>query len=285
MRKAQTQSTTITIILFFVVAVLLIIFAGRLTDLLNESRAKEVCKISMLASSKTKAGGFETLDIKCKMQVFDIKADGVYENQNKVTSFAKETNIDDAVKRAVADRIADCWYMASEGSINPFGEWSKDIIKNKNLCVLCSRINFDKSVSKKLNINTLSKFNEWYQNTKMTDKETTYYKYAPANVSDFGTKGSYYVIYSVASYSRWATVAKWTGTGAIGGAAITAAGGAIVIPVVGAVPGFVAGFALGTVSGAIVGTWEALTEKNPFFSSVLITTPDSVQNACQEIVN
>ncbi len=209
MRKAQTQTTIVTLILFLIVTVILVIFAGRLTDLLNESRAKEVCKVSMLASSKTKVGGMQTLDLKCKMQVFDIKADGVYENQNKITSFANEKNLDDAVKRAVADRIADCWYMASEGSVNPFGEWSitQGIITKSNLCVLCSRINFDKSLIGK--ISPPLDLTKWYNDTKMTGKDITYYQYAPAQLGNpLDTSKGYYVVYSVASYSRWRNVIK-----------------------------------------------------------------------------
>jgi len=268
MRKAQTQTTIVTLILFLVVAVILIIFAGRLTDLLNESRAKEVCKVSMLASSKTKVGGMQTLDLKCKMQVFDIKSDGVYENQNKITSFTKETNIEDAVKRAVADRISDCWYMANEGSVNPFGEWSNKIIAKSNLCVLCSRINFDKSLIGK--ISPQLDLTKWYNETKMTGKDVTYYQYAPTHFGNpLDTSKGYYVVYSVASYSRWRSVIGLATRGLLASSGLV---GYIIDKT-----------ALSSDNKA--GIIDTFIKQHPFMPSLFIIPPDSVQNVCQKIAN
>jgi hypothetical protein len=264
MRKAQTQSTIITLILFFVVAVLLVIFAGRLTSLLNESRATEVCKASMLASSTVKIVGIQGLSIKCKMQVFDIKADGVYQNQKKIKKFpAENLDIETEVKRVVADRIADCWQMASEGKVNPFGEWSKNILSKPNLCVLCSKINFDKNLGGK--INTQFNLTKWYNETKMLGKETTYSQYAPVKFEDsLDIQQEYYIVYSVATYSKWRTIIKWVvGSGGLVGHIITKT----------------------VLNSEETPGIKELIKSNPFTPSLFILTPENVQNVCQQIAN
>lgn len=275
MKKSQIQVSVVTIILFVVIAIVLMIFAGKIMNVLEESRAREVCRTSILAADKTKVIGEKIVNIDCRMFFTDINKDGIYENGKRITPFKSTTDVEEEVKRAVANEIRQCWYQANEGMVNPFGEWRTAV----NKCILCARINFADDVS----VSKLNNFQEWYNTTKLKGQDQTYYDYAPAELTDIDAEGSYYVVYSIASYSRWRTVFYRTLEGATAGTMIGAGG--VTLAGVGAVPGVIGGFAIGTGTGFIFGTVEALTEKNPYFPSVLITTPEGVQNVCQEIYN
>lgn len=318
MKKRAVETTIATILIFVVIAVILIIFAGKVVDLLQESRAREVCRDSIVAASivKPKIPGTQAsitespFKVDCQMFFLDIKKDGIYENQKRIKKFDTGTDVEEEIKQAVANEMYDCWYQVkyvAENNATPFG----GVFFPKNKCIMCTRINFDKEFTQLSQINN---FNQWLKEKKPLASGTAYEDFFGTEIPGINsvkTDGSYYVFASFARGDTWksmlksipkggevtlATATSGAVLGGAGGAVLGAVGGAIAGGVMGGPFGAIGGLFWGGISGAKVGfvvggaagtaggaVWTFATKT--IYTSMIISRPEGVENFCQEIYN
>ena len=102
----------------------------------------ENCRTSIIAAAQSKkiptmtGAGKPLNNLNCPRQEFILYKKDIVENG--------EINQDKAHKR-IADAMAECWYMVGEGKMDPFSNWDD---KNKNYCLLCKTIKFDKKLER-----------------------------------------------------------------------------------------------------------------------------------------
>src|SRR3989344_2265503 len=74
------------------------------------------------------------------------------------------------IKKIFADELADCWAMMGEGKIQVF---KREGLPPKDLCVICSRINFDKNVD----VSEVSGLSEYLIKKRVPNKDMSYFQF------------------------------------------------------------------------------------------------------------
>ena len=193
--ELTTQQIVMLIILITSFAVILFFFF-RLN--LGETSNKEICHNSVVLKGKSVAG-FGSLD--CRTNYVCISGGGECEGINPTET--KEINLIDSEKaedvkknkekimKAIADEMADCWWMFGEGNVNYLGLEDKSVWP-KNSCAVCSTIVFDNKILDKYNDIKYKEFYE-YLNAAKKDSSQTYfnYLYNSNNINNFQNKISY----------------------------------------------------------------------------------------------
>jgi len=166
-----TTQQLVTLIILITSFAIILFLLYRLN--LGETSEKEICHNSVILQSKTKgiAG-----PLNCKTNYVCISGKGECENFNP----SKTINIDltkksarNEIMKAIAEEMADCWWMFGEGKVNYVGT---EITQFH--CPICSVIKFDKNIQKNENIQTIDyqSFYNYLIQTKKENKET-YFQY------------------------------------------------------------------------------------------------------------
>ncbi|MDD5012156.1 MAG: hypothetical protein PHQ66_00710 [Candidatus Nanoarchaeia archaeon] len=254
-----TQQIVLLIILIASFAVILF-FIFRLN--LGQTTEKEVCHNSVLTRGSKVLPG-ESVPLNCKTTYICISEDGTCE---QVTSpDIKRTENKDEVFNALANEMADCWWVFGEGKINYVGEE----LFSKLYCSLCSQVSFDDSVGKIFPSGEIDKteFYRYLATTNISNKDLTYLDYLvglknsqaiedtlTTNQSAFGkiniNKQSYVVMGTISKVS----VVQWAVAGAgIAVLAVVTAGAAIPVVLVVGAAGGVGGHFIGTIIDGVGG--------------------------------
>lgn len=136
---------------------------------LGETTDKEICHNSVLMKSKSVLGG--SLD--CKTNYVCISGGGKCEGIEPAITVDIDLNKPNAkneTMKAIADEMADCWWMFGEGKIDYEGEDWKGYH-----CAICSIVKFDDKVQEKFSEITYDEFYNFL--IKPKDKTQTYLKY------------------------------------------------------------------------------------------------------------
>ncbi|MBI2004532.1 hypothetical protein HYS72_03660 [Candidatus Pacearchaeota archaeon] len=243
--ELSTQQIVLMVILIASFIVILF-FLFRLG--IGEKSEEQLCHNSVLQ----KASVFSEAPLQCYRDYVCITKDGscgelIKPEKIKVKSL-------DEVYGALADEMANCWWMFGEGKINYAGS---DLTKN-NYCSICSQIYLDDSLESLEGVEDkkLSKDELYDYLTKNNySKEQTYSQYLLGtndiqglktsilqnenNKDNLGTFGKieigkqYFNVMGIISDVGWA---KWTGVGAAAGTAIVGAAWILSGP-----PGWIAG--------------------------------------------
>jgi len=238
--ELTTQQIVVLIILVASFAVILF-FIFRLN--LGRETANEICHNSVIMRGKSVLPT-DVIPLKCKRQYVCLSEDGSCESLTKPDIIKVKTKKE--VYGALADQLAECWWMFGEGKINYAG---KDTLP-KIYCPICSQIAFDNSVKKEI-FNGKGDFGkkklyEYMEKTKRSDGKTYSSYLGIGKFSKFkGNFGSidldkYY--YSLTGITSDVNTLGWiigVGTGAA-----LVAGGLILSPVTG-------GLSLGSVIGIL----------------------------------
>ena len=136
---------------------------------LGETTNKEICHNSVVLKSKSLVGA----GLDCRTNYVCIsgggKCEGISTTITKKIDMSK--NVKEEVMKAIADEMVDCWWMFGEGKVDYIGT----SFLGKKACAICSRIAFDKKISKQLPIT----YNEFYTflNKEQKDKTQKYLHY------------------------------------------------------------------------------------------------------------
>ena len=175
--ELTTQQVVGLIILITSFAVILFFFF-RLN--LGETTNKEICHNSVVLKGKSVAG-FGSLD--CRTNYLCIsggeECEGISPTETKEIDLTKD-NAKNEIMKAIADEMADCWWMFGEGKVDYGGSWDSTVEKiipwSEYNCAVCSNIKFDKKIQE--NFQEGINYNEFYNflNNKKDDSQT-YLKY------------------------------------------------------------------------------------------------------------
>ena len=136
--ELTTQQIVMLIILIASFAVILF-FIFRLG--LGEEQEREVCHNSVLMKGNALIPD-EAAPLNCKKQYVCISADKTCEGMTD--PILKKVKTKNETFEALAEEMADCWWMFGEGNVNYAGKE----IRPQLHCALCSQIYFDNSMSK-----------------------------------------------------------------------------------------------------------------------------------------
>jgi len=181
----QQLVTLIILIVSFGIILFLIFNLG-----LGETTNKEICHNSVLLKSKSVVGG--VLD--CKINYVCISGGGKCEGFNEDYTLdidmnlkptekkTKEDLIKEEIMKAIANEMADCWWMFGEGKVDYVKgiDWSK--ITGKKVCAICSRIKFDSEIKELGSIDS-SFFKKTLIDSKKGGDTYFYYLYGIHDVS------------------------------------------------------------------------------------------------------
>ena len=157
-----TQQIVLLIILIASFSIILFFFF-KLN--LGEETQKTICRNSVILKGSvvsSLSGG--SLD--CRTNYLCISGGGKCEGINPTETVKVDPDNKNEVLKAIADEMADCWWMFGEGKIDYEGEdWSG------YHCAICSIIKFDNSIQ-----NEISEINyqELYSYLKDTPKDKTH---------------------------------------------------------------------------------------------------------------
>ncbi|MGY4884682.1 MAG: hypothetical protein ACP5NZ_03855 [Nanobdellota archaeon] len=173
--EITTQQIVLIIILIVSFAVILFLllrinFGGK-TD-------SELCHNSVVMRSNPVSK--EAIPLKCSRTYTCLTKDGSCEGMTKPE--IEKVKSKEEIYRALAEQMADCWWMFGAGSIDYVG---KDFFTKDNYCSICSQVGFDNSIKEIEGLGESISKDELYKylaETKMPDSEETYAEYF------FGTK-------------------------------------------------------------------------------------------------
>lgn len=148
MKKIRNQKGEITTqqIVFLIILitsfVVILFFLFRLN--LGEISNKEICHNSVVLKGKSIISG----DLDCRTNYVCISGGEKCEGINPTQTI--EINPDDRgeVLKAIADEMADCWWMFGEGKVDYLGIGDKSPLGN-NVCAVCSIVKFDRKIQEK----------------------------------------------------------------------------------------------------------------------------------------
>lgn len=141
-----TTQQLVTIIVLIISFVVLLFLIFRLN--LGETTTKEIChnSVAMMGQNIFKTGSLD-----CKTSYVCISGGGKCEDFNPSTTIdidmkQEEPEVENDIMEAVAEEMADCWWMFGEGKVNYVGEIDLSKVTGKKACALCSIIAFDKEI-------------------------------------------------------------------------------------------------------------------------------------------
>ncbi len=260
-KKGLMASTLTKLILFLVIALILIVFVGKVALFGKERSDVEVCRLSVLAASKMKWEEVKStlgLQLKCPTHKVEIKST----DENKI-------------KKEIADEMYSCWYKMGEGKVNPFPKGAVQLVGNK-FCVICSEIEFSEKTQER--VKKVSDFMQFLADTNIPNSNMSYYSYINGGVrvqgsvseelkktnivDEIDTSKTYYIIYTVLQKDLWkkmitsiSAFSAGAGAGylvAVGIASVVPGGQLVAASIIGA--GVIIGGTTGTIAGYSFGT-------------------------------
>lgn len=220
-KRGELTTQQIVLLIVLIIGFAIIIFFLFKLNLGNESD-KQLCHNSVMTRAN-KAIPMSAVPLNCKKNYVcitkkkDCEAFAYYDYKIKVKS-------KDDVYEALANELADCWWMFGEGKVDYVG---KDNVE-KLYCSLCSQIAFDDSVKEFFNDKDSFKEKEFYEfliNQKYSE-EKTYgeYLYGTKNLDaisgelifeELSLDSQYYALMGIASEI---STLKWVlvGAGVVG---------------------------------------------------------------------
>jgi hypothetical protein len=242
-KKGELTTQQIVIIIILIASFVVILFFILKLNLGGET-AQDVCHNSVVArgTAIVPSGAFP---LKCQRQYVCLSADGNCAPMTKPTIIKVQNKTQ--VYQALADQLANCWWMFGEGKI----DYSPSTTFPENYCSLCSQIAFDPSVYSLFGGSKNFSMKDFYQYLSMTKMSggQTYEEYFLLNgiLSYQGNFGS--VDMTKEYYALMGITSKMSKVGWIIGGAV-ALGAIASIPLTGGLSLIAIGTAAG---GAVIG--------------------------------
>ncbi|NCN51676.1 hypothetical protein GW931_01560 [archaeon] len=248
--ELTTQQIVILIILVVSFAVILF-FIFRLN--LGKETEQDICHNSVITRGKSILPT-DTFPLQCKREYLCLSVDGSCEVMTKPDVIKVETK--DEIYQALADQLAECWWMFGEGKVNYVGS---EVIPDLQ-CSICDMIAFDDSVKKEI-FNGTGEFDKkelynYLDKTKRADGQTyldylNLRNFLSSYSGDYGKINldkQYYSLMGITS-----DVSTWGWIWRIGAGAGLVAGGLALTPLTGGASGFGAAALLTGAKVAVAG--------------------------------
>lgn len=170
-KKAEITTRQIVTLIILIVSFAIILF---LLFRLNLGRAsdKEICHNSVVLKSAGK-GLVGQLD--CKTHYLCISGGGNCEGINPTTTVKVDSENKEEIMKAIADEMADCWWMFGEGEL----DYMRGNFLGNTACAICSIVKFDNKIQESQEEGiTYEEFIKFLANrTKSENEEDTYLHY------------------------------------------------------------------------------------------------------------
>jgi hypothetical protein len=287
-KKRGMEFTLVNAILGVAFIIGMVIAAPVLLDLIKNDIDR--CRLSAsLKATSIDFGSLGTrlsdpvqLNIDCHTKFLTAKKDGFFEDDKRFEGFNKRefknNDLEFNTKKAIGNRMAECWYMFGNGKIDYFSKLSGD-----SHCIECYEIKFDEEVKEELP--AIEDFEDFLVETNY--KDTTYATYLfneeVTKLPEFNsleTGKTYAVTYfrSTASFSD--ELAKGAFVGGVGGGCILGGSLGSVLGPVGTVAGAGVGCAGGLVLGIFSSSDIADTDKT---MGVTLVPLESLGSSCRKL--
>jgi len=180
-KKAELTTQKIVFLIILITSFAIILFLlFRLN--LGETSNKEICRNSVVLKSK---GGVFTGKLDCKVNYMCISGGGKCEDINPTSTVKVDLNNKKEIIKAIADEMADCWWMFGEGKLDYLGFTEKGII-DRTTCAICSIIMFDNKILDQEYKISYREFYEYLNNLSKSETETYFaYLYNSYDVEKF----------------------------------------------------------------------------------------------------
>ena len=179
--KGEITSQQLVLIIILIVSFAVILFFlfrmdfGRLSE-------REICHNSVF--SKATSRGFIG-DLDCKTDYVCISGGQKCEEMNVKTTVKVNPENKEEIMNAIAEEMANCWWMFGEGKLNYLGIDEKRAW-GRTTCAICSIIKFDKSILDKNHSISYREFYNYLNNVKIKGSETYFsYLYDSSDVDEF----------------------------------------------------------------------------------------------------
>ncbi len=172
-KKGEMTTKQLVTIIILILSFSVILFLIFRLDLGTTSN-KEICRNSVLLSEKT---DFKSSPLDCRTNYLCISSDGECEGFSS-TSEVKATTKNETMK-ALAEEMADCWWMFGEGEIDYVSKFPG--LLDKNVCAVCSLVSFE-GLDEEI---THEEFYMYLSENKKSSSQTySQYLYASNDLSD-----------------------------------------------------------------------------------------------------
>jgi len=219
--ELTTQQIVMLIILITSFAVILFLLfrlnLGKTTD-------RELCYNSVVMKGNSALPG-DTIPLNCRTSYLCITKDGSCEKMTKPE--IKKVENENDVYEALADEMADCWWMFGEGKVNYV---EKELLSSL-YCSICSQIAFDDSVQEIIGKEIDEKdFYNYLADEKISGKDISYSEYLLGirefkdieeslskkniNFGKINLDNQQYIVMGITSEI---STLKWIGVGTVGG--------------------------------------------------------------------
>ena len=181
--ELTTQQIVLLIILIASFSIILFFFF-KLN--LGEETQKTICHNSVILKGSvvsSLSGG----NLDCRTNYLCISGGGKCEGINPIETIKVDSGNKNEVLKAIADEMADCWWMFGEGKIDYVGTTEK--VLGTNVCAACSIVKFDKKIQESIgNISYEELINEGLNKPKDSQKTYLSYLYGVNSITELYDK-------------------------------------------------------------------------------------------------
>ncbi|MBT4375999.1 hypothetical protein HOD29_01345 [archaeon] len=281
LKNKKGEMTTQQIVLLIILIASFAVILGFLFKLnFGAESEKDICHNSVVLRGKAFLGG-GAVPLDCEKSYVCISKDKKCEKMVNPNLVRVETKED--VYLALANELADCWWMFGEGKVNYVG---KDTFPEL-YCSICSQVAFDDSVKQIFSANDFDKreFYKYLTLKKLTSQDKTYaeYLFGTNNLDDIYNGSFGQVSLDKQHYILIGTTSEVTTIGWIGIGAVTVVGGALTAGG-GWIAGGVAAIIGGTAGNFIAPLIEGLSGQRFIPPSLIDINDDFDDLECKNIV-
>ncbi len=181
-KKGEITTQQLVMIIVLIVSFVVILFFITRLDLTSSSD-KQICHNSVVLRDKSKnlAGKLD-----CKTNYLCISGGGECEGITPSQTIKVNPESKQEIMKAVADEMADCWWMFGEGELDYLGIWEKTVIEPS--CALCSVVKFDEKIIEQSEPITYREFYEYLSELEKGEGENYFSYLYETNLEDFQEK-------------------------------------------------------------------------------------------------
>lgn len=175
MKRGEITTQQIVTLIILIVSFIVILYFLFFLDF-SKTTQQEVCRNSVILKSKS-SGLASSLD--CKTEYVCVSGEEDCENFNSDSTIKVDATNKTQIMRAVADKMAECWWMFGEGKVN-YGNKGGTSVKY----AICSIIKFDSSVQENFDEISYPDFYEFLSKNKNDGGVYLKYLYGVYGVED-----------------------------------------------------------------------------------------------------
>lgn len=178
-RGELTTQQIIILIIIIISFVVLLYFLFLLNP--DETSSKQICynSVILLSKSDSLVGNLD-----CKTNYLCISGGNSCTSFNPTGTIKVDASKKDEILKAIADEMADCWWMFGEGERKYVSagliEEGKEVISSNAPyhCAICSQIKFDKKIQDNIKTITYSELADYMKTSQTShDSSSSYLKY------------------------------------------------------------------------------------------------------------